>query len=213
MSDARPAAIFDFDGTIADTMLVIAASYNAHAPDYGLPHVAPADYDRIREQGAAKFMKSLGLSAFRLLRFIQLVQRDMRENMEKIKPFAGIPEVLHKLHKTYELAIVTSNQEDIVSAFLQRHDLSGVFSHIRCEKNYFGKAPIIKKTVLELASLDSAIYIGDEARDVVAATKAGVPAISVTWGFDLEPALLAAHPVAIAHTPLELQAAITHHLG
>ncbi len=205
--------VFDFDGTIANTMPGIADSYNIHAPAYNLPLVAPEDYDRIRSKGAANFMKSLGLSPLKLLRFIQLVQHDMRANMANIEPFAGMPEALRELHEFFQLAIVTSNQADIVDAFLQRHNLSELFSEIRCEKNYFGKAKVIKKVVRSFDPNVQAVYIGDEERDIIAAMDSGIPGVAVTWGFDMEPALQAAAPLALAHTPKELVTIIKLHLG
>ena len=63
--------------------------------------------------------------------------------------------------------------------------------------------------VLEiLARLDTdkadAVYIGDSDVDIMTAQNAGIPCISVDWGFRSRQQLLAAGALKIASTPSEL---------
>lgn len=51
---------------------------------------------------------------------------------------------------------------------------------------------------------ETAWYVGDEVRDVEAARGAGMRSIAVSWGFNSEMALRAAHPDYIAASPNEL---------
>lgn len=213
MSNNKKTIIFDYDGTIADTFPLSAVMFNKHAAAYGLPGVHPEDYDTIREMGMKAFFQQLKISPLKLIALVQTVQNDIRNSMDQVQPFAGLPEVLQQLAKTYQMAIVTSNQQDIVEDFLRRHQMTSLFAEVHSEKNLFGKGPVIKKVVKSLSSLDNSVYVGDEVRDIEAATSADIPTVAVTWGFDLDRTLLAAHPAAIAHTPTELAQHVTRILG
>jgi phosphoglycolate phosphatase len=48
------------------------------------------------------------------------------------------------------------------------------------------------------------MYIGDEVRDIDAAKKAEVAAVSVTWGYNTEEVLTKNNPKIIIKTPSEL---------
>jgi phosphoglycolate phosphatase len=48
------------------------------------------------------------------------------------------------------------------------------------------------------------IYIGDETRDIIAAQKAGIRSVAVTWGYNSHKALKAHHPDHLIHSPQAL---------
>jgi phosphoglycolate phosphatase len=62
---------------------------------------------------------------------------------------------------------------------------------------------VLKRNRLSAANC---YYIGDEVRDVVAASKAGVSPIAVTWGYQDTQALKEHHPDALINKPAELTA-------
>ncbi len=56
------------------------------------------------------------------------------------------------------------------------------------------------------AARGKVVYVGDEARDVAAARKAGVDAAAVTWGYQARQLLHDRAPVYLADSPEELAA-------
>lgn len=63
----------------------------------------------------------------------------------------------------------------------------------------------LKKIIKELKINPGEVaYIGDEARDIEAAKKAGILAVAVTWGFEGEIPLRNEDPDYLLHKPKEL---------
>ena len=62
------------------------------------------------------------------------------------------------------------------------------------------------KQILKDRSLKAkkVVMIGDETRDIEAATKSGVGSIAVTWGFNSEDLLSTSNPDRILHSPEQL---------
>src|SRR4051812_43702277 len=90
-------AIFDFDGTLADSFPFFASVYNRLADEYGFRRVEAEEADVLRRLGAREIMARVGLPAWKLpsvtRRFIAL----MRENAHAVPLFPGVPELLHDL--------------------------------------------------------------------------------------------------------------------
>ncbi len=75
--------------------------------------------------------------------------------------------------------------------------------------NLFEKGRAIEHLLSQLrCDRQEVIYVGDETRDIEAAKKTKIRAISVSWGFN-SPEILAAHnPDFLIHQPRELIAVI-----
>jgi len=71
------------------------------------------------------------------------------------------------------------------------------------------KAAAIKKVIRQIGLYpESCVYIGDEARDVDGAKRAGVHMIAVGWGYN-DPELLKAHnPDSVVYKPEEIIAEV-----
>lgn len=58
--------------------------------------------------------------------------------------FYGMKEVLDELHKKgYGIAVISSNSEEHIRAFLQKNDIENI-QEVYCSKNLFGKDKMIK---------------------------------------------------------------------
>ena len=55
------------------------------------------------------------------------------------------------------------------------------------------------------AARESCVYVGDSEVDIRTAKNAGLPCVSVTWGFRTEEELLAAGAERLAHSAAELE--------
>jgi phosphoglycolate phosphatase len=103
--------------------------------------------------------------------------------------------VIDKLHaEGHELMIVSSNNNRNIRRSLKQHHLYKYFTDIYGNAGFSGKKRAIHRILWrnKLESKD-AVYIGDEARDVIAAKAAGVVrVIAADWGFDQRD-ILASH--------------------
>jgi len=131
-------------------------------------------------------MKEFKLSWLRIpfmLRIVKQTQRDLYSQIDKIKIFPGMKNLLKNLRdNNYRIGILSSNMQKNVNKFIKINQLN-FFDIIFCESNILGKDKTIKK-MLKKHNLktEEIIYVGDEIRDVEACKKVGIKIIGVSWG-------------------------------
>lgn len=198
--------IFDFDGTIVDTIDLAINIYNRIAPEYNCKTVEQEDWKILRSNKPQEFLKTYGITTFKLLLILLRIRRELSKHISEIEPVNEIKTSLYEIKNAgFTLGILTSNSRDNVSKFLKNNNLYGIFDFIYNGKNVFGKDKVIKRLLKHKnISRESVIYVGDETRDIEAAKKAGIPVIAVSWGLNHKEILAALHPNQIAHDPKEL---------
>jgi HAD superfamily hydrolase (TIGR01549 family) len=206
--------LFDFDGTLADTFDALVKITNNLAGEYGYPTVNQSEAYQLKNLSSWQIIKRSGLSVFQLPFLVQRIRSELRDQLETIDLFPGIRDALFRLKQQgYSLYILTSNSQDNVNLFIQKHQIADLFSGVYSSSNLFGKHRKIK-SILKQENISShrAIYVGDETRDIVAAKKAKIKAIAVTWGFNDSEVLSQYHPDALIHHPCCLAEAIGEQL-
>ncbi len=198
--------IFDFDGTIANTMDIAMEIYNNVAPEFHCNQADPKDKEKLRSKTGQELIKLAGISYLRLPFLILRVQKELHHRMADIQPITGILEALKEIKKAkFDLGILTSNSIKNVNVFLETHGLHGIFDFIYSGRNIFGKDKVIRKVLkTHKITLNSAIYVGDETRDIEAAKKVPIPVIAVTWGFNSKEILATLQPDGMVDRPEEL---------
>lgn len=199
--------IFDFDGTLADSLSAIVTISNRLAPEFGYRQTPPEAVDRLRGLSARQLIRYSGISVFKIPALLRRLRAELRQQTIEISPCSGIPAVIHELHKRHTLAIITSNTPDIVGTFLATHSLQPYFVGVEGGGTLFGKGRLIRKSLQQRQyDPDTTLYIGDEVRDIEAARAAGVRSVAVTWGFNSREVLAAAEPDWLIDKPEILQA-------
>lgn len=204
--DNAKTIIFDFDGTIANTLELAVKIYNNIAPEYNCKLVKQEDKEMLRAKKPQEFIKTYGAATFKLPFVLLRMRKELSKHISEIEPVKNIGAALYEIKNAgFKLGILTSNSKDNVSKFLENNSLLGIFDFIYSGKNVFGKDRIISRLLNhENISIESAIYVGDETRDVEAAKKAGIPVIAVSWGFNSKEILAALRPNQIVDDPKEL---------
>jgi len=202
--------IFDFDGTIADTLDAAIDIYNKIAHQFQCKQVKKEDKELLRAKKAQEFLKDLGVTKLKLPFVVLRMQKELRREIASIKPFKGIIAELKKIRDAgYKLGIMTSNSKENIRLFLEAHHLTGIFNFIYSSKNIFGKAHVMKRLLSEQKiSKADAIYVGDETRDIEATKKIHLPMLAVTWGYNSKAALEALEPDLMADDPSEILACL-----
>lgn len=198
--------IFDFDGTLADTLETVTQITNRLAKEFGYKPSNPKEISQIRNLSSVEIIKQSGISFFQLPFLLKKLKVEMKQEINQIDPFPGMRETLIELrHQGNHLGIVTSNSQENVKIFLKNHQLDDCFDFIHSETSIFGKSKVLKK-VLKQAELTSeeVIYVGDETRDIEAAKREKIQAIAVSWGFNSEEILSQHQPDFLIHNSHEL---------
>lgn len=197
--------VFDFDGTIADTLGETRLIFNKIAPDYGIREVAAHELDHLRHLSLKELLAHLNIPKRRVPVLIARGTSMMRGNITELKLIEGMPEVLVELRRhVRNFGVLTSNATANVDLFLRSHGLREHFDFISSTSKLTGKAKHLK-AIRKTFSLrgEEMLYVGDELRDVKASQKAGIPIAAVTWGFNSRESLAAAKPDFLFDKPVD----------
>lgn len=180
-------AIFDCDGTLADTLPWMRSIFNEVAATHGLRSVSPEEDEQLRLLQGRELLKALGLPLWKLPRVTRDFRGRMAAHKGQFELFPGIAESLRRVASAgIRLAIVSSNCRQNVERVLSPQ-VCGLIHDFDCGASMFGKASKVRRVVGK-SGLKRAIYIGDEVRDAEGAREAGVAFGAVAWGH---------HPMAI----------------
>lgn len=198
--------LFDFDGTLANSLEHIYEIYNRIAPEYGCVQIDEEGRKIVAGGKPQDLMKEYGISPQKLAVLVLRVRREMRKDITRLQPIPGIEEALSRLSKKgYPMGIVTSNDRENVLLFLKNNRLERFFDFVYTGKSLFGKDKVFARLFRQRGlSPAGVVYIGDETRDVEACKKIGIPMIAVTWGMNNKTILASMKPEGIADSPDEL---------
>lgn len=203
-------ALFDFDGTLADSFTWFSRVVNDAADKFGFRRVAPQDLDMLRGKGAREIIAHLGVPFWKMPAIARYMRARKAADIASIGLFDGAADMLGQVREAgLTLAIISSNSEANVRAVLGPQT-AALVQHYGCGVSIFGKTAQFKKALRQTGvSAAHTLAIGDEIRDIEAARAAGIAFGAVTWGYTLPDALQAQQPQFLFGTMNEIAAALT----
>ena len=188
-------AIFDFDGTLADSFPFFVRVFNQLAEQHGFKKVDLDLVPTYRQYNARQIMEQVGMPAWKLPFIVKSFTSLMKQNAASISLFEHIDDLLlHLANNGVTLAIVSSNSYDNVSQILGPENTK-LISQFECGMSMFGKPARIQKVLRKTdIPCHEAIYIGDQAADLEAARKEEVAFGAVSWGYETIESLRAHFP-------------------
>lgn len=190
--------VFDFDGTLADTFDAIKTIATTEYGEYDI------DIELFKSEGAKGMLKKLDIPRWKLPGMILNVTSKLRKSKD-VKLFPGIIDLLNMLKKDYKIGILSSNSKEIINDKLKAYIIEDLFEFVYSESSLFGKHLVLermcsKHTINPL----EVVYVGDEDRDIIAAKKAKIKTIAVTWGFNSKERLSKEEPDYIVDSPMQI---------
>lgn len=200
--------IFDFDGTLADSLTWFRGVLGDVVDKHGLPPIDDERAEALRNLPPKTIMNELGIPSWKIPLLAADVRTRAAKNVDKIHLFDGVRDLIETLSDSgVKLAVVSSNGETAVRAVLG-DALCERFDIFACGAALFGKASIFRKVIRKAGTTPArTLSVGDEVRDIDAARETGCVAGAVSWGFATETILAAQSPDAMFDTP----AAIGNH--
>jgi len=202
--------IFDFDGTIADTLPFSFQKFLEMSKLLKIDDLSEKEIiNEIRSKSYQELLKGSFKKAWLKLPFvvnmIKNMQIELEKEMENIKFFFGVKKFLFKLKKKgYKLAIISSNRIENINVFIKHNNID-IFDFVHGKTDLFGKAGYLEKFLKDFKLKKSeVIYIGDEIRDVEACKKVSIKMIGVSWGLHTVEALRKAGVDYIVKKPREI---------
>ena len=194
--------IFDLDGTLLDTLGDLAASVNYALRTHGMPEHSVDDVRRFVGNGVRKLMeRAIPEGAGNPLfdeAFTAFRQHYMAHSLDTTRPYDGIPETLAALKARGCHLAVVSNKMMAATQELCHHFFPDTIEVAIGEDEAAGirRKPAPDTVFAALDSFQiprplrgedrggvSAVYVGDSDVDILTARNAGIPCISVLWGF------------------------------
>ena len=178
--------LFDLDGTLLDTLEDLMDATNAALVHFGCPERTLAEIRAFVGNGARNQIRlSLpGKSEDPDLDTVLNWYKEYYSGHCQIKtaPYAGVLEALADLHQEYPVAIVSNKPDVAVKALCARY-FPGIFALGESAECPRKPAPDMVLRAMETIGVERCIYVGDSEVDIRTANNAGVPCISVLWGF------------------------------
>src|SRR4051812_908940 len=185
-------AIFDLDGTLADSFPWFLRTINDVADRFNFRRVRDEDIEALRHASRREILARLAVPLWKLPAIARHARRLKAEAASEISLFAGVEPMLHALADNgVQLALVTSDSE--ANAREKLGESAALFAYFDCSASLFGK-PAKFRRVNRRAGVEpgKVIAIGDELRDIEAARAVGIACGAVCWGY-AAPAALRAH--------------------
>lgn len=185
------AAIFDWDGTLADTRHPIVVSFHRALKEIGLD-VSTEYIERRIGIGASETFRDILRSQGRVVDDVlvkQLVARKSEVQVElagEVKLFEGAEELLARLQGKMHVALASMNNRTVIGHLIKVKGLEKYFGYIMTGDRVSHSKPdpeIFLKTASELnVKPDRCVVFEDSIFGVKAAKSAGMSCIAVTTG-------------------------------
>lgn len=196
--------IFDFDGTIADTLQLCYELMERMSKQHKF-HFPKQSMEQLRDFDVDAFVDLLEISRLHFYRLLFKGKKLFGQRIKEIQFCNGMEQLLYYLKGKYPLSICTSNSEKNVQDFLAYKKIN-FFNAVISGWNISGKKTKLKK-FLKKQQLHSSevLYIGDEARDILACQVNEIDVVAATWGYNSKQKLAAHNPTYLIDNPKDLQ--------
>jgi len=179
--------LFDLDGTLLSTLEDLTDAVNYTMGYYGCP-----------EHTIEKVKTFVGYGAENLIRYAlpgketdPSVQEALKtyqayyatHSRVKTRPYEGVLEALEAIRREYPVAVVSNKPDVATKPLCKEYFGDGIFALGESPACPRKPAPDMIFAGMKAIGVERCIYVGDSEVDVQTARNAGVPCLSVLWGF------------------------------
>ena len=182
----KPCVIFDLDGTLLDTLQDLCNAVNHTLEEFSYPQrtleeiraFVGSGVKNLLQRSLPKVCDEEEFEAFLSSYLAYYAQH----NADLTCPYPGVLDALDALRKDFPVAIASNKQDSAVKTLCKQFfgDIYAVGETADCPRK---PAPDIILRTMEKLGCDTCVYVGDSEVDVITAEAAGVPCLSVLWGF------------------------------
>ena len=175
--------LFDLDGTLLDTLEDLCDGVNYALNFHGYPSRTLEEVRRFVGNGAKELIRLATPQGENWEEVFATFKPYYDAHCQiKTRPYPGIVDALAVLKNKYPIAIVSNKPDSAVKSLCADY-FPGIYA--------LGEAPpcprkpaadMVHKAMTAIG-VESCVYVGDSEVDVLTAKNAGVPCLSVLWGF------------------------------
>jgi len=179
--------LFDLDGTLLDTLQDLTDSVNHTLEQFGCPTRTKQEIRSYLGTGARNLIRQAlpGKERDPDLDAVLAAYQDWYDTHNRIKtrPYEGILEALAELKKDYPVAIVSNKPDRAVKPMCKEYfgeEIYALGESADCPRK---PAPDMVYKGMAAIGVEKCVYVGDSEVDVFTAKNAGMPCLTVLWGF------------------------------
>ena len=200
-------AIFDFDGTLSDSLQKIAGVANCALQDFGLPVRSLDDVRSLVGLPLSQVMGKLG--GGREVKALCVRYRELWNNKDPAPLFQGVIEMLAELQDAgVRLAIATNRKREGLETMLALHGVDNRFDFLvggACTVNRKPHPEPVERVLAHVGvEPGETVVVGDTTFDMAMGSAAGADTCAVTYGAHTRAALVAEAPTHVADTVAEV---------
>ena len=179
--------LFDLDGTLLSTLEDLTDAVNYTLRFYGCPERTMEEVRTFIGNGA-EYLVRLSLpgketdpSVAEALATYHAYYAT--HNQIKTRPYDGILEALEEIRREFPVAVVSNKPDRATKPLCRQYfgeDIFALGESGGCPRK---PAPDMVKQAMAAIGVEKCIYVGDSEVDIITARNAGVPCLSVLWGF------------------------------
>lgn len=177
--------LFDLDGTLIESLSDLVTAVNKTMTHYGYPTKTREEVRMAVGSGVRRLIGDLlpdaeGDYLEQVIETYRIYYAGCCQ--EQTQPYDGIVEALKQLQKKYPVAIVSNKPDPAVKLLCRQYfgDIYALGENPDCPRK---PAPDMLQRAMADIGVDTCIYVGDSDVDVLTAKNAGVPCLSVLWGY------------------------------
>lgn len=183
--------IFDLDGTLLDTLGDLTAAMNRTLTRHGLPERTQQQMRAALGNGARRLMElsvPAGTDGALFETLLAEYNADYAAHCRmETASYPGIDALLQQLHAQGRKLAIVSNKPDEAVRALRTEFFADTVPIAVGEKTGIRRKPAPDTLLTAMAQLGAdpanTVYVGDSEVDIATARAAGLPCISVLWGF------------------------------
>ena len=140
------AVIFDFDGTIADSLPALLRMYD---DVHGKPVQRTQEaVDSMRNKSMYQIAREMGLPVWKIAWLAVRGRRMLGRHLRSIRVYPGVAELIRDLYEArVKLFVVSTNHSENIRKYLQWHDLDTYFDGIYGGAHFWSKASMMRRVV------------------------------------------------------------------
>lgn len=209
--------IFDLDGTLLNTLEDLKDSTNYALAQHGYPTRTLEEVRCFVGNGIRKLIDRAvpeGTSVEKTDKvFATFREYYATHSRVKTSMYEGMEQVMDALkEQNISMAIVSNKADDAVKD-LAKYYFAKYIDVAIGEREGISRKPapdsVYEAMRLLGATKENTVYVGDSDVDCATAKNAGIPCISVTWGFRSEEFLVSLEPEYLIHKPEEILSVVT----
>ena len=175
--------LWDLDGTLLDTLEDLADAVNYALKQFEYP---PRSIEEVRSfvgNGARRLIERAVPAGGDAEAVFDVFHTYYDAHCQiKTRPYDGIMEALAELGEKYPMAVVSNKPDSAVKPLCDQY-FPGLYARGESADCPRKPAPDMVFKAMADIGVEKCIYVGDSEVDVKTAANAGVPCLSVLWGF------------------------------